>query len=140
MAARTFTTLVRATTTSITPKLMLTIFNCSSPEEAFQKLHQLHSQSYIKLDLQAQRLDGSSVMTQRTRFSRCVRSTLEYSKHPLMKLLHGMSIYQQAVEKDPLVIFMKGTPQVPQCGFSRAVIQIMEIQVRSCSSTILQIY
>lgn len=35
----------------------------------------------------------------------------------------------QAVEKDPLVIFMKGTPQIPQCGFSRAVIQIMDIQV-----------
>ncbi|KAK9893627.1 glutaredoxin [Cystobasidium minutum MCA 4210] len=35
---------------------------------------------------------------------------------------------QQAVDKDPLVIFMKGTPQIPQCGFSRAVIQIMDIQ------------
>ena len=36
----------------------------------------------------------------------------------------------QAIEADPLVVFMKGTPQVPQCGFSRAVIQIMEVQVR----------
>merc|ERR1712225_114434 len=35
---------------------------------------------------------------------------------------------QKAVEADPLVIFMKGTPQVPQCGFSKAVIQIMEVQ------------
>jgi monothiol glutaredoxin len=37
--------------------------------------------------------------------------------------------HAQAIEADPLVIFMKGTPQVPQCGFSRAVIQIMEVQV-----------
>ena len=36
----------------------------------------------------------------------------------------------QAIEADPLVVFMKGTPQVPQCGFSRAVVQIMEVQVR----------
>jgi monothiol glutaredoxin len=25
---------------------------------------------------------------------------------------------------------MKGTPQAPQCGFSRAVIQILDVQVR----------
>jgi monothiol glutaredoxin len=26
-------------------------------------------------------------------------------------------------------VFMKGTPQQPQCGFSRAVIQILDVQV-----------
>lgn len=27
----------------------------------------------------------------------------------------------------PLVVFMKGTPDMPQCGFSRAVVQLLEI-------------
>lgn len=35
---------------------------------------------------------------------------------------------QKAIEASPLVLFMKGTPQVPQCGFSRAVIQVLELQ------------
>ena len=33
-----------------------------------------------------------------------------------------------AVRHDPLVVFMKGTPDLPQCGFSRAVIQILQMQ------------
>ncbi|BGP56663.1 hypothetical protein JCM8202_001280 [Rhodotorula sphaerocarpa] len=32
------------------------------------------------------------------------------------------------VQKHPLVLFMKGTPSLPQCGFSRAVCQILEVQ------------
>lgn len=27
-----------------------------------------------------------------------------------------------------MVLFMKGTPDLPQCGFSRAVCQILEVQ------------
>jgi hypothetical protein len=27
------------------------------------------------------------------------------------------------------VVFMKGTPQAPSCGFSRAVVQILDVQV-----------
>lgn len=34
----------------------------------------------------------------------------------------------QAVKSNPLVVFMKGTPEMPQCGFSRAVCQIMDVQ------------
>lgn len=34
----------------------------------------------------------------------------------------------QVVQKHPLVLFMKGTPSMPQCGFSRAVCQILEVQ------------
>lgn len=34
----------------------------------------------------------------------------------------------QVVAKNPLVLFMKGTPDLPQCGFSRAVCQILEVQ------------
>ncbi|CAE6460572.1 unnamed protein product [Rhizoctonia solani] len=33
----------------------------------------------------------------------------------------------EAVKSRPLVLFMKGTPEIPQCGFSRAVIQILNL-------------
>ena len=35
------------------------------------------------------------------------------------------SAIQQAVASKPVVLFMKGTPELPQCGFSRASIQIL---------------
>ncbi|KIP04957.1 hypothetical protein PHLGIDRAFT_75037, partial [Phlebiopsis gigantea 11061_1 CR5-6] len=35
---------------------------------------------------------------------------------------------QQAVETTPVVLFMKGTPEQPQCGFSKAAIQVLEMQ------------
>ncbi|KAF9054647.1 monothiol glutaredoxin-5 [Panaeolus papilionaceus] len=35
---------------------------------------------------------------------------------------------EKAIEASPVVLFMKGTPDQPQCGFSRAVIQILEMQ------------
>ncbi|RLV92670.1 Monothiol glutaredoxin-5 mitochondrial [Spathaspora sp. JA1] len=31
----------------------------------------------------------------------------------------------QAVASSPVVLFMKGTPEFPQCGFSRATIQLL---------------
>ncbi len=34
----------------------------------------------------------------------------------------------QAVASKPVVLFMKGTPETPQCGFSRASIQILGLQ------------
>lgn len=34
---------------------------------------------------------------------------------------------QNAVESSPLVLFMKGTPQLPECGFSRAVVQVLDL-------------
>ncbi|KAH9066548.1 thioredoxin-like protein [Lactarius vividus] len=34
---------------------------------------------------------------------------------------------QKAIDSSPLVLFMKGTPQLPQCGFSRAVIQVLDL-------------
>jgi monothiol glutaredoxin len=30
------------------------------------------------------------------------------------------------IESNPVMLFMKGTPQFPQCGFSAAVIQILD--------------
>lgn len=35
---------------------------------------------------------------------------------------------QQAVTSTPVVLFMKGTPDQPQCGFSRAAVQVLEMQ------------
>lgn len=34
----------------------------------------------------------------------------------------------KAVESAPVVLFMKGTPEMPQCGFSRASVQILGMQ------------
>ncbi|PHH75940.1 hypothetical protein CDD80_1936 [Ophiocordyceps camponoti-rufipedis] len=34
----------------------------------------------------------------------------------------------KAVASAPVVLFMKGTPEMPQCGFSRGVIQILGMQ------------
>ena len=30
------------------------------------------------------------------------------------------------IEKEPVAVFMKGTPQFPQCGFSGQVVQILD--------------
>ncbi|CAL1715146.1 unnamed protein product [Somion occarium] len=34
---------------------------------------------------------------------------------------------QDAVSATPVVLFMKGTPDFPQCGFSRAAIQVLDL-------------
>lgn len=38
------------------------------------------------------------------------------------------SAIDKAVSTAPVVLFMKGTPETPQCGFSRASIQILGLQ------------
>ncbi|KZM19260.1 monothiol glutaredoxin grx5 [Ascochyta rabiei] len=38
------------------------------------------------------------------------------------------SAIDRAVASSPVVLFMKGTPETPQCGFSRASIQILGMQ------------
>lgn len=37
-----------------------------------------------------------------------------------------MDRIKQQVEKHPIVIFMKGTPQLPQCGFSGKAVQALQ--------------
>lgn len=34
----------------------------------------------------------------------------------------------KAVGSAPVVLFMKGTPDTPQCGFSRASLQVLSLQ------------
>ena len=33
---------------------------------------------------------------------------------------------RQQVESHPVVLYMKGTPQFPQCGFSASVVQVLK--------------
>ncbi|KAJ7236293.1 thioredoxin-like protein [Mycena haematopus] len=35
---------------------------------------------------------------------------------------------KNAVSSSPVVLFMKGTPSHPECGFSRAAIQVLQLQ------------
>lgn len=37
-----------------------------------------------------------------------------------------VSKVQEITEKNPVVIFMKGTPQFPQCGFSARAVQVLQ--------------
>ncbi|KAJ8104505.1 hypothetical protein ONZ43_g7817 [Nemania bipapillata] len=41
---------------------------------------------------------------------------------------HTREAIEKAVGSAPVVLFMKGTPETPQCGFSRASIQILGLQ------------
>lgn len=54
---------------------------------------------------------------------------------PLPAVLHARLLSSEtraaidkAVASAPVVLFMKGTPETPQCGFSRASIQILGLQ------------
>ena len=41
--------------------------------------------------------------------------------NPTFERIHG------SVEGDPVVLFMKGTPVFPQCGFSAQVVQVLSL-------------
>ncbi len=36
-----------------------------------------------------------------------------------------MEIIRQQVEQNPVVLYMKGSPQFPQCGFSARAVEVM---------------
>ncbi|KAF8330538.1 monothiol glutaredoxin-5 [Amanita rubescens] len=58
----------------------------------------------------------------RTTFSaRCRLGSLRFITQEARTKIDG------AVKAKPLVLFMKGTPELPQCGFSRAVVQILDL-------------
>ena len=42
------------------------------------------------------------------------------------KIMDVMDRIKDAVENNPVVIFMKGTPQLPQCGFSSRAAQALQ--------------
>ncbi|KAJ7574284.1 thioredoxin-like protein [Mycena floridula] len=65
-------------------------------------------------------------------FRIALRSSLKFRptsfSHPRFLSDEARSKIQSAVSSSPVVLFMKGTPTAPECGFSRAVIQILGLQ------------
>ncbi|WVQ71899.1 Grx4 family monothiol glutaredoxin [Cryptococcus sp. DSM 104548] len=55
------------------------------------------------------------------------RSTNIISQSRLLST-EARKLIDDAVKSNPLVLFMKGSPEAPQCGFSRAVCQILDVQ------------
>ncbi|KAJ3512612.1 hypothetical protein NLJ89_g3426 [Agrocybe chaxingu] len=60
---------------------------------------------------------------------RTAPSTLVASRLTAFRYLsqEARSSIERAVKAKPIVLFMKGTPDEPQCGFSRAAVQILEL-------------
>ena len=76
-------------------------------------------------------------MTSLLRTSRLfLSSSLSARRQPLPTLLRQSrclsdatrTAIDKAVATSPVVLFMKGTPESPACGFSRATIQILGLQ------------
>lgn len=40
---------------------------------------------------------------------------------------HGSFMTSQLVKENKLFVFMKGTPDMPMCGFSKAVCQVLDL-------------
>ncbi|KAJ2683404.1 monothiol glutaredoxin grx5 [Coemansia spiralis] len=40
---------------------------------------------------------------------------------------HAKATIDDAIKQNDLVVFMKGTPDEPMCGFSRAVVQVLQM-------------
>lgn len=70
--------------------------------------------------------------------SRASRPTVTILSRPSLTRLTSLELrflstetraaIDQAVASRPVVLFMKGTPETPQCGFSKACIQILGLQ------------
>ena len=60
-----------------------------------------------------------------------IQAALQHDPLPsILRLLstETRAAIDQAVSSKPVVLFMKGTPEIPQCGFSRPSIQILGLQ------------
>ncbi|EMF08525.1 monothiol glutaredoxin-5, mitochondrial precursor [Sphaerulina musiva SO2202] len=78
-------------------------------------------------------------MFSRTAFSALAGQALRPRRNPLLSPRFAQlqksflstetrQAIDKAVASAPVVLFMKGTPETPQCGFSRASIQILGLQ------------
>ncbi|KAH8171228.1 glutaredoxin domain-containing protein [Sarocladium implicatum] len=83
----------------------------------------------------ASRTFASTLLRQAARpATRAPLRPLQASRAPMLaqqlRLLSDQtrSAIDKAVASAPVVLFMKGTPETPQCGFSRAAIQILGLQ------------
>ncbi|GLB43266.1 putative glutaredoxin [Lyophyllum shimeji] len=54
-----------------------------------------------------------------------IRSAAPFAHRHLTN--EARSAIQKAINSSPVVLFMKGTPQLPECGFSRAVVQVLDL-------------
>ncbi|KAL8818293.1 MAG: hypothetical protein Q9223_003048 [Gallowayella weberi] len=73
---------------------------------------------------QASRLSGNAATNS---FSKRHSIRLAAASYRLLSSETKAAI-DEAVASKPVVLFMKGTPEIPQCGFSRASIQILSLQ------------
>ena len=55
----------------------------------------------------------------------CITSRLRYFSDQIEKWTNER--FDEVVKKDKVVVFMKGIPKQPMCGFSNAVVQILQI-------------
>lgn len=78
----------------------------------------------VQIFRQASQLPGSSVANI---FSKPQSIRLTPASYRLLSTETRAAI-DKAIETKPVVLFMKGTPETPQCGFSRASIQILGLQ------------
>jgi len=62
----------------------------------------------------------------RSYFSRSLRQAPTAAHRWLSQ--QARSQLENTVKSSPVVLFMKGNPKIPQCGFSRAAIQILDLQ------------
>lgn len=44
-----------------------------------------------------------------------------------MDIAHTTQRIQSQISKHPMILYMKGTPQFPQCGFSGQVVHILDL-------------
>jgi len=51
---------------------------------------------------------------------------IQYKASEVMKPMDVLERIKQQVESSPVVIYMKGTPQLPQCGFSSRTAQALQ--------------
>ena len=55
----------------------------------------------------------------------CITSRLRYFSDQIEKWTNER--FDEVVKKDKVVVFMKGIPKQPMCGFSNAVVQILQM-------------
>ncbi|TFK69301.1 putative GRX5-glutaredoxin [Pluteus cervinus] len=73
------------------------------------------------------RSSTSVLRTATTAPTRTVLGRLPISSHYRFLSTEARAQIDKAVKSTPLVLFMKGTPDQPQCGFSRAVVNILDV-------------
>ena len=92
--------------------------NFGKAQSAYSRLHHILRASYSMV--------SSSRYTNPEQVPSC--SNLAIMVQPVRLMSESVSISERIdalVKESKVVIFMKGVPAAPQCGFSNAVVQIM---------------